>query len=517
MAILTWLKSLALTAQAGRQVAHKPVRYRPQFDVLEGRQMPSTFSVATFSVVLTSDAGGAGGQQVTATSGDLRYCIAQANAKHSVTSDTILFAPGLFATPQTIVLVGSLVVNDSHSLNIQGPAGGATISGGDKNQVIRIARGNVGISNLTICHGSASAIENDAGATLTLANCMLDHDTAIGDGGGLANSGKVFVKNCIFSRDVAASGGGGAVANWGSASLTGCTIDNCSALLGGGFANEIHASAALSACILSNDSAKSGSGGGLDNLGTATLLRCAFPYDSAGSGGGISTGAGNFSTGATLALNQCILSGDTASSGGGIYNTGPLTVKNSTLNNDSANQGGGICNVNSGALTLSNCTLSNDTAGNIGGGIVDAANASASLTNCTLSNNSAAVGGGINTGGVLNLTNTILSGNTAPSGPDISGPVTTADHDLIGDGSGSSGIANGGGNLVGTSAQPIDPRLSLLQNNTGQGYIAPTLALLPGSPAIGKGDNAKAPATDQRGIIRFDKPQETTDIGAFEL
>jgi hypothetical protein len=43
------------------------------------------------------------------------------------------------------------------------------------------------------------------------------------------------------------------------------------------------------------------------------------------------------------------------------------------------------------------------------------------------------------------------------------------------------------------------------------------MALLPGSPAIGQGDNAKAPTTDQRGITRLDESAETTDIGAFEF
>jgi hypothetical protein len=43
------------------------------------------------------------------------------------------------------------------------------------------------------------------------------------------------------------------------------------------------------------------------------------------------------------------------------------------------------------------------------------------------------------------------------------------------------------------------------------------MALLAGSPAIGHGDNAEAPATDQRGVKRLDEAGETTDIGAFEL
>jgi len=93
--------------------------------------------------------------------------------------------------------------------------------------------------------------------------------------------------------------------------------------------------------------------------------------------------------------------------------------------------------------------------------------------------------------------------------------VNTADHNLIGDGSGSTIITNLGGNLIGGNGNPvIDPRLGPLQNNGG---ATQTLALLKDSPAIGHGDNSKAPATDQRGITRIDELEERTDIGAFEL
>src|SRR5262249_116717 len=100
-------------------------------------------------------------------------------------------------------------------------------------------------------------------------------------------------------------------------------------------------------------------------------------------------------------------------------------------------------------------------------------------------------------------------------GPDISGAATTANHDLVGDGSGSSGISNAvNGNLVGTDANPINPDLGPLQNNGGP---TETMALRTGSPAIRAGDNSQAAATDQRGFQRIDEKGEITDIGAYEL
>jgi hypothetical protein len=219
----------------------------------------------------------------------------------------------------------------------------------------------------------------------------------------------------------------------------------------------------------------------------------------------------------TLTISACTISNGTAQySGGGINNIGTLTVSDSTLSRNSAfYYGGGI--YNAGTATLTNCTLSNNYA-TAGGGLFVAFRATTTLTNCTLSLNQGS-GGGIYVtgfGGILNLTNTIVAGNTGASGfaPNIYGAVATADHNLVGDPTGSSGIVNGvNGNIVGFMVPSI-LKLGPLQNNGGP---TQTMALLPGSPAIGHADNSQAPATDQRGVTRLDTASETTDIGAFEL
>ncbi len=63
---------------------------------------------------------------------------------------------------------------------------------------------------------------------------------------------------------------------------------------------------------------------------------------------------------------------------------------------------------------------------------------------------------------------------------------------------------------MGATVKPIDPKLGALGNNGGS---TPTVALRPGSPAIGAGGSANAPATDQRGDPR---PHGAIDGGAFE-
>ena len=65
---------------------------------------------------------------------------------------------------------------------------------------------------------------------------------------------------------------------------------------------------------------------------------------------------------------------------------------------------------------------------------------------------------------------------------------------------------------MGTAASPINPKLGPLQDNGGPTF---THALLATSPAIDAGNDAKAPATDQRGVRR---PQgAASDVGALEV
>jgi hypothetical protein len=96
-------------------------------------------------------------------------------------------------------------------------------------------------------------------------------------------------------------------------------------------------------------------------------------------------------------------------------------------------------------------------------------------------------------------------------GHDIAGSLNSLGHNLIGDGTGGSGYAVT--DLVGTSVDPMDPKLGPLQDNGGP---TPTMALLPGSPAINAGALTDS-EWDQRGPGYPRLVNGATDIGGYEV
>ncbi len=116
------------------------------------------------------------------------------------------------------------------------------------------------------------------------------------------------------------------------------------------------------------------------------------------------------------------------------------------------------------------------------------------------------------------MRNTIIAANlnsTNGINSDVSGTFTSNGYNLIGNSTGSTGFDETIGDIVGTSDNPIDPRLAPLDFNGGP---TQTFALRPDSPAIDAGDPTvllSDPTTDQRGLPRVSNGR--ADIGAFEV
>jgi hypothetical protein len=258
-------------------------------------------------------------------------------------------------------------------------------------------------------------------------------------------------------------------------------------------------------------------GGGIFNQGTLTVSNTVISGNLTNYVGGGIYNAGILSVSNSAVTGNTVGSANGLGRGGGIYNsvTGTLTVSTSNFSFNSAvrsfsfgsGQGGGI--YNDGTASLDNTTFYRNSAVGEGGGIYN--NATMAISNATLSANTVyglfGVGGGDPPGGggifnfqaTLFLHNTIVAGNTntavvgdanataAPTpgiDPDLDGYVSGGNNNLIGDGTGLTGLNAVNGNKIGTSSAPIKPLLGPLANNGGP---TQTMALLTGSPAINAG------------------------------
>lgn len=239
-----------------------------------------------------------------------------------------------------------------------------------------------------------------------------------------------------------------------------------------------------------------------------------------GDGGGITSRSGGTLTVRDAVVARNVGSGPGGGTGGIVnYGGSTLIVDRATFEGNSGGNGGGICNCVQGTLTVTNSTFANNRGG-LGGAIDNIGQASVAAT--TISNNSAYQrGGGIHTFAPLTLAGSIVAGNTAPSGTDVSitvvyGTLTDGGYNLIGSPDGNAFVDGANHDRVGTVAAPLDPQLGPLASNGGP---TQTFALLPGSPALdaipaGTLGCGAALAVDQRAVPR---PQGGgCERGAFE-
>lgn len=242
-----------------------------------------------------------------------------------------------------------------------------------------------------------------------------------------------------------------------------------------------------------------------------------------------------FSVGGTIALGStlpAIVSGEGAltidggsiiisgnnSVGVMIVNSGvTLTLNNLTIANGTGadcggfNCGGGI--YNSGLLLITNSTFSGNSAGD-GGGIYNVG--MLAVTNSTFSGNSAGGNGGgiFNNFGSLTITNSTFSGNSAVNGGGIfnNGALNYTNTIIANSASGGDclNLLSGGG-TIGTNTNNLVEDGSCSAALSGDPKLGPlqnnggstqTFALLWGSPAVDAGANGSCPATDQRGLPR---------------
>jgi predicted outer membrane repeat protein len=447
---------------------------------------------------------------------------------------------------------GGAINNQAGRLSIFGATSTMTLSGNKAKNGGAISNADAG--NATITHailsnnsasGNSGAIGN--AGRMTISDSLLSGNMSSGGGGAIGNSGELAIDHTTLSGNTASASGGAIFSNRG-VTIRLCTLtDNTATNAGGAIFND--------AGMMIHDSTISGNkaanGGAIFNKHYATIEGSTISDNTAsGDGGAISE-----SSSYMLTISGSTLSGNKASGKGGaisLFLSGKLHIGTSTLRGNSATTGGAIYAHFYASLTIGSSTLSGNSATGDGGALYDdgystdtdltivnstfsgnaatgsggaifsnGAVASAFIKNSTLSSNSAATGGGIfakiyfdhrN----IHLLNSIVARNTGTN-PDFSGALNSTSHNnLIGDGTGMTGITNGSqGNKVGTSAAPIDPLLAPLAANGG-----PTQTMLPqaGSPAIngGHANTSNLPEFDQRGPGFPRVVGGRLDIGAVE-
>lgn len=235
--------------------------------------------------------------------------------------------------------------------------------------------------------------------------------------------------------------------------------------------------------------------------------------------------------------------------GGAILNAGILYLEGVHMRSNSARLGGAVYNDFTGHLTMNGCALALNSAEFEGGGLYNNVSGIDRVYNCSFVANSANVIGGavssVNFGrsGELEFRNNTVAGNSAPSGPQFSAdyqanisrlssnlfageePTVRAAFNTVILSEGYNLATDAAGGLLNQSTDRLNalPGLKSLDFNGGR---VPTVALLPGSDAIGAGRVFGVLLNDARGpgyprisgnVAAGVAGGDGSDIGAFEV
>lgn len=341
--------------------------------------------------------------------------------------------------------------------------GGWVIATSASDRVFHVlSGGELHLESVTVRNGQAAGTPHGSGVYNQGTTTVID--SIIRDNGGSAGAGiwsegpALTVTDSVIRNNRAATddGGGVAVGGSGTAAFTGTVI-------------------------VDNDAVGLTNGGGISNRSSGDVT----VHDSTIAGNDAQFGGGIFHAGGLLEVHRSTISGNRAfypslyGYGGGIEQDGlELLLVNSTLSGNEALSGGGGLRV---------------------------ANGTTSVVNSTIVANTSPANSGVESYLPIDMVNSIVASNS--SGSQCGGEpsvFTSSGHNISSDAS--CGFTAAGDH------ENTDPELGPLTENGG-----PTLTHEPvaGSPAIDGGDDAAAPATDQRGEAR---PQgSAADIGSVEV
>ncbi len=376
-------------------------------------------------------------------------------------------------------------------LSIHGPgAEKLSITGDGSFNVIIVKQGiiatisDVAFKGTNQTEAGMGIIYNDG--TLTLANSIVSNNRTYAGAGAVTNMGKLTLTNSTIANNTTSSAYGGGVGNYGgSVTISNSRISGNTAFAGSGIFNNGGPLILNNSSISDNSTSDGGWGGGIYNVngGTLTLTNSTVSGNSVanGWGGGINNGYSNVNDSSTVQFKQ----------------GGPISLTNSTISDNSAAYGGGILANAGSPATITFCTIYGNTAQKEGGGIAIVAYTS-------------------HQSGQVKIKNSIVAGNRANIGPDISGTLTSDGYNLIQNVPDVTFAANKQ-HLTDVS---VDLHAGLRIDPTLSGKLIQVHALLWGSPAIDRIPlNAclvNGISTDERGVKRPDGQEQFCDIGAYE-
>ncbi|HTX31172.1 MAG TPA: choice-of-anchor Q domain-containing protein [Solirubrobacteraceae bacterium] len=247
------------------------------------------------------------------------------------------------------------------------------------------------------------------GATATLRDLKLF--------GGIAPSGQPGATGANSSTGDGGTGGsggqgenGGGILNAGTLTLDDVTVTSNHAGLGGAGGNGGAATGASGDGGLGGYGGHGGNGGGIYNSGTLTVTDSTISYNNPYEGGSAGPGGnGGFSANSTGGTGGY---GAVGGDGGGIYNAGSLTISGSTIDHNNAGFGGD--GGDGGAGTPGGAGRAGLDGGEGGG--VSSPGTYLSITNTTIADNGAGDGGSGGAGGSSD--NDLQSGGNGAAGGD---------------------------------------------------------------------------------------------------
>jgi|GEM_PF-2054486 len=379
--------------------------------------------------------------------------------------------------------------------------------------------------------GSLVIDDTGQGAAVVNGNGAATHDRVFEVAGGVLELHGITVEGGVAPVDADGVARGGGIRVDSSAGglymFGGSIIGNSvpgTGHFGGGIYNESHA--VLQHVEVSGNTATGppnglgGFGGGIYTFspGLTEVYSSRFFGNQAFAGAAMAASTASGSSTSVIVVGSQLGRNVASSFGGGAYLTGSqqgpgsYRFTNTTINGNTAGELGGAIRVRDAALVLKNDTITANNSSD-GGGIA-AQDDGQGVTSATLADTILAGNHDTDASG-LGTFNDCLDQNL-----NNGGVVRSSGYNLVGEnGNPTSACINdpATGDQLGTPASPINPLLDPSDHFNGGPFIRIfTYALLPGSPAINRGDPASGGCepVDQRGVPRALGGR--CDIGAYE-